>query len=297
MDQVPDFPAKLGMMLKSLSLSRVAVAQRLGVDKSLVGRWLSGVVHPSEHNLSKISLLLAEGLPQFRMADWYEEAAVLARRYGFDLPHSSTVPPGKGGALGEFLESVSGELAQRGSAYEGFWRTSRPSLLMPGELFHDYGMMRRRADGMIEVLMGGSGLDFTGYLFPVGGNIAVFLYDRVGRSPVSVLCKGVALQRAMVLDGILMLAALDSARSPVAFPLIVERVGDLSGDTGHDDATYARIIEERPEPLDPLGDSAIKARIFREIGLEAAQVGGEAILSVQPGTAVSRGTTGLGLKG
>jgi len=297
MELVPDFPVKLGMTLKAMSLSRVAVAHRLGVDKSLVGRWLSGVVHPTEHNLAKISHLLAEGLPQFSMADWYEDAAVLARRYGLDLPQAPAGRSGDGKALGEFLESVAGELMQRGSAYEGFWRTSRPSLLMPGDLFHDYGMIRRRDDGMIEVLMGGSGLDFTGYLFPVGGNISVFLYDRVGRSPVSVLCKGVALQRAMVLDGILMLAALDSARTPAAFPLIVERVGDLSGDREADDASYARIIEERPEPLDPLGDSAIKARIFRDIGLAAAQAGGEAILSVQPGTALSRGSTGLGLRG
>jgi len=297
MDQVPDFPVKLGMMLKSLSMSRVAVAQRLGVDKSLVGRWLSGAVHPTEHNLSRISQMLADSLPQFSMADWSEGAAVLARRYGFDLPHAPASHPGEGEALGEFLESASGELTQRGSAYEGFWRTSRPSLLMPGELFHDYGIIRRRSDGMIEVLMGGSGLDFTGYLFPVAGNMVVFLYDRIGRSPVSVMCKGVALTRAMVLDGILLLAALDSARTPAAFPLLVERVGDLTGDVEQDNDTYLRIIEERPGPLEDLGDDAIKARIFREIGPAAAHKGGEAILSVQPGTALSRGTTGLGLKG
>ncbi|MGQ7828833.1 hypothetical protein [Altererythrobacter sp. Z27] len=296
MNHVADLPLKLGMLMKATSLSRVALAQQLAVDKSLVGRWLSGAVHPTDHNLARLSSLIGDYLPGFRLADWFEDSATLAQRYGIaqeSAPGEVTFP----GVIGEFLSSVSEESAMRGSAYEGFWRTSRPSLLMPGELFHDYGLIRRGPSGLMEVRMGGSGLEFEGYLIPFAGNLAVYLFDRIGRSPVTVMFKGVTLPRAMVFDGILLLAALDSARTPVAFPILVERVGDLSGDAEADDQRYAEIIETMPQPLEPLPDDVLKARIYRDSGPSSAAQGGDAFLSVSISSALSRGTTGRGLHG
>lgn len=296
MDQARDLPIKLDMMLKAASLSRVELAHQLGVDKSLVGRWLAGTVHPSEHNLARLSLLLADHAEGFRLADWYLPAEDLARRYSMEIPTAPGVSPAEP-ILGEFREAVEGDITARGSAYEGFWRTSRPSLLMPGELFHDYGIIRRTGIGLVEVKMSGSGLDFTGHLFPFAGNIIVYLFDRIGRSPVTVMCRGVTLPRAMVLDGIIMLAALDPARTPAAFPLLVERVGDITGDAARDDATYAELADLQPQPLDPIGDKAIKARIYRDSGPSIAAQGGDAFLSVSAGGSLSRGSTGRGLKG
>lgn len=296
MEHVADLPLKLDMLMKATSLSRVALAQQLAVDKSLVGRWLSGSVHPTHHNLARLSSLMGDRFPGFRLADWFDDTKVLAERYGISL-NSSTEEITRNGVLGEFLEAVSDENAMRGAAYEGFWRTSRPSLLMPGDLFHDYGLIRRNPGGLIEVRMGGSGLEFEGYLIPFSGNIAVYLFDRVGRSPVTVMCKGVTLPRAMVLDGLLMLAALDSARTPAAFPIIVERVGDLTGDREADDRCYAEIVESMPEPLEPLPPDVLKARLYRESGASAAEKGGDFFLSVSPASTLSRGTTGRGLQG
>lgn len=296
MDTARDLPIKLDMVLKAASLSRVALAQALGVDKSLIGRWLAGTVHPSEHNLSRLSHLMEERLPGFRLADWYVPAEELARKFELEAPTQPDISPAEP-ILGEFREAAAQEIDSRGAAYEGFWRTARPSLLMPGELFHDYGMIRRTPAGLIEVRMSGSGLDFAGHLFPFAGNIVVYLFDRIGRSPVTVLCKGVTLPRAMVLDGIIMLAALDPARTPAAFPLLVERVGDLSGDAARDDATYAELADLQPQPLDPVGDDAIKARIYRDSGPTFAAQGGDAFLSVGAQASLSRGTTGRGLRG
>ena len=296
MNHVADLPLKLDMLMKATSLSRVALAQQLAVDKSLVGRWLSGAVHPTDHNLARLSSLIGDYLPGFRLADWFEDSATLAKRYGIEqesAPGEVTFP----GVIGEFLSAVSEESAMRGSAYEGFWRTSRPSLLMPGELFHDYGLIRRGPSGLMEVRMGGSGLEFEGYLIPFAGNLAVYLFDRIGRSPVTVMFKGVTLPRAMVFDGILLLAALDSARTPVAFPILVERVGDLSGDAEADDQRYAEIIETMPQPLEPLPDDVLKARIYRDSGPSSAAQGGDAFLRVSISSALSRGTTGRGLHG
>lgn len=86
MEQVVELPEKLGLVLKALSLSRVALAQRLGVDKSLVGRWLSGAVHPTEDNLARLAALVAETIPAFRLADLYGGIGELASRLGVAVP-------------------------------------------------------------------------------------------------------------------------------------------------------------------------------------------------------------------
>lgn len=287
MRPVADLPAKMTMVLAGLSLSRVAVAHRLGVDKSVVGRWLAGTVHPSEHNLARLSQVVAEALPGFSLADWDDDIAAMARRHELALPGATTAQASPGdGSLAAFLETAQFELEAHAAPYLGLWRTSRPSLLMNDEIFHDYGLIRRQEDGLIEVRMGGSGLDFSGYLFPVSGNVFVSLFDPVGRSPLTVLCRGVALPRAMVLDGLLMLAALDSDRTPVAMPIVVERVGDLTGDAAADLAAYRAMIDARPRPQEPLADSAIRERLFRA-----------PFLTVAGAASLSRGSTGQGLNG
>lgn len=298
MNPVADFPAKLDLMLKVVSLSRVALAQRMAVDKSLVGRWLAGSVHPSEHNLTRLSTILAHECADFRHADWFEDLPVLAHRHGVEVvspaqPATAILPA----PLAAFLEAAGPELAFRGPAYEGFWRTSRPSLLMRDHVFHDYGMIRRAADGMVEVHIEGSGLAFGGWLFPAAGNLFVFLFDSTGRTPMSLVFKGVSLPKAQSMEGILLLAALDSDRTPAAMPILIERVGDLTGDSDADLARFHEIITDQALPLDPIAPEEVARRLYRDTGPAAALAGGEMFLSVASAQALSRGETGSGLSG
>jgi transcriptional regulator with XRE-family HTH domain len=64
------FSAKLTLVLKALSLSRGQVASLLEVDKSAVGRWLTGAVKPSAHSLSQLSAVVAAKVPGFAVLDW-----------------------------------------------------------------------------------------------------------------------------------------------------------------------------------------------------------------------------------
>jgi DNA-binding transcriptional regulator YiaG len=41
------FSAKLSLVLKVFSMSRGRLAADLGIDKSVVGRWVTGAVKPS----------------------------------------------------------------------------------------------------------------------------------------------------------------------------------------------------------------------------------------------------------
>lgn len=297
MDRIADLPAKLDMALKAMSLSRVALAQRLEVDKSLVGRWLSGSIHPTEHNLVRLTSLAAETIDGFRLADWYADLGAFAQRLGVEMPSSMPFASFAGGeALSSFLEAARPELEHRGSVYEGFWRTSRPSLLMPDQVFHDYGMIRRTPGGLIEVVMEGAGLDFRGWLFPISGNVFVFIFDKTGRSPMSLIFKGVSLPKAMVLDGILLMAALDPSRTPVAVPILLERVGDLSGDEEADREIYARIVQQEPIPDIIWDEGDLERHLVRNFGPDAAAVGGDPFLAVGS-RHLSRGATLKGLRG
>jgi len=297
MKRVPNLAQKLDMLLKASSLSRVGLAQKVGVDKSLVGRWVKGSIHPGEHNLTRLTNVFQEHFPELTLADWYAEDADLAERIG--VAYRPGIPTGvemlADGPFAKIVEASEPEIEFRAKGYEGFWRTSRPSVVMPGELFHDFGMFRLNERGMIEVVMEGAGLTFTGWMFPMSGNLYVFLFDPVGRTPLIVLMKGVTLPRAMSMEGLLLLSALDPARTPAAVPIILERIGDLSGDRDKDDARLREIIEAEPEPLEPLGIETIKKAAYRDVGPEAVKTGGSLYMAISG--ALSHGTTSNGLFG
>lgn len=64
------FPAKLELALKACSMSRGRLAAELGVDKSVVSRWLNGANAPSGHNLSSLTAVVAARFEGFTMLDW-----------------------------------------------------------------------------------------------------------------------------------------------------------------------------------------------------------------------------------
>ncbi len=78
----PSFADRLTLVLKALSISRGRLAADLGLDKSVVSRWMSGVYRPSGENLSLLTRMIAARRPVFTGLDWDrpldEFAAVLA---------------------------------------------------------------------------------------------------------------------------------------------------------------------------------------------------------------------------
>lgn len=269
------------------------MAADLGVDKSLVGRWANGSVRPTEHNLSKITQHVAQRVPGFTMVDWDREPDEFAALLGVRDETGS-------GAEGVFLEfspfppafltQCRAETKRRGAAYEGFWRTTRPSILMEGTTFHDYGMIRQAANGLLQVRMGGSGLKFDGWMLPAEGNVFVILYDSTGFTPLFLVFRGITLPKAVVLDGLLMLAALDASRTPAAIPLMLERIGDLSGNAEKDDAECRELIAREHLAQEDV-DEATLQHLFRDVGPKAAKSGGALFLATAEKSSRSRGTT------
>lgn len=288
------FSTLFRIALLALGISKARAAYLLQVDKSLVGRWASGAVRPTEHNLSRITALVTEQVPQFSMHDWGRDTQSFSQLLGVDpvLAQRSVQPPeAVGGGTLNCVTEARAETEKRGAAYEGFWRTTRPSVLMNGRLFHDYGMFRRGETGLIEVTMGGAGLAFNGWALPLEGNLFVMLDGSVGFTPLFLVFRGVTLPRVTRLDGIVLLAALDSARTPAAMPIVLDRVGDLSGDRAADDARCAEMSNNDPFEDEAHISDELHAHLFRDIGPEAAARGGEMFLTVSAANMLSRGST------
>ncbi|MGL4541733.1 MAG: helix-turn-helix domain-containing protein, partial [Polymorphobacter sp.] len=94
-DRASAFSGRLELILKALSLTRGRLAAELAVDKSLVGRWASGAVRPSAHNLQRLTQLIATRQPGFNLLDWDRDIDALAEKFGVappGAPAAATLP-------------------------------------------------------------------------------------------------------------------------------------------------------------------------------------------------------------
>jgi transcriptional regulator with XRE-family HTH domain len=288
------FAARLHLVLSAIAMSRAKLASVLGVDKSLVGRWAAGSVKPSDHNLSRITAVVAERFPGFTALDWERDLNDFAENLGIDpsVARLDQPLPAVQGLPLQFIELARRNTEHRGAAYEGFWRTSRPSVLMPHLIFQDHGMIRRNANGLLEVRMGGAGLFFHGWMMLAEGNLFVIIHDSTGQTPLFLIFRGVPLPRAEVMEGMLLMAALNAGRTPAAVPILMERIGDLSGDSVEDDAKCDALINRQPTiSVDEISDEN-RAYLLRDIGPNAADKGGDLFLLASG--ALTRGSTATG---
>lgn len=294
MTRTGGFAGRLEVVMKALSLSRGRLAADLGVDKSVVARWATGAVTPSEHNLAALTALVAGRRPGFSMLDWDRSPEALVALFGGDAPAANGGPADPLGYPPAMIEQARAATQRRGAAYEGFWRTTRPSMLMKHRFFHDRGMIRREANGLLSIQFGGAGLLFTGWMLPAEGQLFVTVYDTVGFTPIFLILNGVPLPKASMLDGLVMGAALNAARSPSAYPIIMERTGDLSGDRDADDDACADLLGQ--DPLAPEGSvpDHIERYLIRDIGPRAEAAGGDLFLMAPVATSLSRGETAGG---
>jgi TolB-like protein len=82
------FARKLLLVLEALNWSRTRCARELGMDKSVVSRWASGVMAPTEHNLTRFTALIQQFHPRFQAGDWRLDAAAFAALFRAKAPGS-----------------------------------------------------------------------------------------------------------------------------------------------------------------------------------------------------------------
>lgn len=287
---VGEFPSRLLLALKALSLSRGRLAAELAVDKSVVSRWLSGRQAPSGENLANLTNLVAQRRPGFTLLDWEADLNTLAAKLGV-----ATEPaPGAFGPLAGWLpEAVLKEAqaltALRGADYEGFWRTTRPAIGLPGQFMHDQVLIRRGDNGFLTFRLRVEDMLFEGWTFPTQTQLFSVAADARSGLFIFSIYNAVLRQKAEVLDGISLTIQRVGGGSPVAGANIMQRTGDLSGDRAVDDARFEELAAA--SPLAPQGSVSpeVSDHIFRDFGPTAMASGGTALLTMPFAGSWSRG--------
>ena len=285
------FAGKLELVLKVLSMSRARLAADLGVDKSVVGRWVTGAVRPSAHNLSRLSALIAERIAGFTALDWDRSLPAFAELVGADLDGVSL--DGAGPALQGLplaqMDLFLAATALRGGAYEGFFRTTRPYVLNPGRFVHDYGMIRRDPCGLLRLRIASDGTVVDGWMLPFGNQLAAICVDITSGALMFGLFNGVGTATAEVVDGLVLAPALDAGRTPTAHTMVFERVGDLTGDTEADDRRLAELAALDPVAPEASIPDALRRHLTRDFGPAQAALGGDLLLRLPLSQSLSRG--------
>lgn len=285
--ETQSFAAKLGLALKLLSMSRSRMAAELGADKSVIGRWLAGQVRPSAHNLERLTAVIAGRRAGFTMLDWDRDM----EGFGAALGAPSEVrPPGLGAGLSlPLLDQIAALTDRRHGAYEGFFRTTRPSALMPGRYLHDHGMTKRDASGLLTYRMGIAGTEYEGWLLPVQNQIFAISTELTSGSMAFAIFNGVSQATAEVMDGITLSTAMDPGRTIIAAPIVLNRLGPLTGNDQSDEAHYRELVSGHP--LAPEGSiaPAIEAHLSRDIGPSEMGRGGDWMMTLGLARSIARG--------
>ncbi len=285
------FCKKLELVLKALSTSRGRLAADLGVDKSIVGRWVSGAVQPSAHNLSLLTALVATRVPGFTALDWDRDMESLAGLLGAD---PAVISGGRTSRAVDslplpVLEQVHAATALRGEAYEGFYRSTRPYVLAPGRFVHDHAMIRRDANGLLRLSMGTGGTVVDGWVLPMGNQLFTVACDVTSGAMIFGIFNGVGTAKAELVDGLTLSCALDAGRTPTAHAMAFERIGDLTGDREADDEHFTELTGR--DPVAPEGSipEALHKHLLGDFGPIQAALGGDLLLRMPLARSISRG--------
>lgn len=284
-----DFPARLLLSLKALSISRGRLASALAVDKSVISRWLSGRQAPTGENLANLTALVATRCPGFTQLDWEGDLEALAAKLGVAPEDPAPWGPLAGWLPNSVLQETKTLTDLRGDAYEGFWRTTRPAIGHPGRFIHDAVMIRRAENGFLTSRVAVEDMRFSGWTFLTQTQLfSVLSEPRTGMFTFTIF-NAVLRHRADVLDGISMGLQRVGGGSPAAMGCLMERTGFLSGDDEADDAAFEAAANE--DPLAPEGSISpeVADRLMPDVGPAALAAGGAAILTMPFATSLSRG--------
>jgi transcriptional regulator with XRE-family HTH domain len=284
------FAEKLRLVMGLLAIDRSTIVERIGVDKSVVSRWLQGAVIPSAHNLVRLSELAAERAPGFTAFDWQRDLTGLTRllRGEEEWPVlADAAGPARGLTLG-IIEQAVGATALRGRAYEGFWRTLRPADDPDVGFAYDYIYVRRAPGGLLAASMASLGSVAEGWLLPLHNQLFMFVADTTSGSITYSVMNGLASTKVDVLDGVGVGASHDAGRTPTALPVYSERVADLSGDEEADAAFFAELGRTAPLPTVADVTEQVMGLILPDFGPAAAARGGEWLLQVKRSRSLSR---------
>jgi transcriptional regulator with XRE-family HTH domain len=269
------FASRLVLTLKAMSMTRGQLASALSVDKSLVGRWASGKVMPSAHNLSLLTQFFARSFPGFSLLVWDYEAPAFAAVIGVGAPE-----PAQSLSLPLAMPLPSGAVTASIRAYEGIWRiTTSAGLADQPDLFlHGYTILRMHPDGYLSSKAGMFDLLVDGWTMLVGQQLFSAFNDQVSGRVHFTIMNGVIGGKPGLMDGIGLSCRGELGGVIVSWALVTERVADLTDDPAADLARFMSFVELSPVAEPQSVPERVRHHLVRDVGPRAAAAGGDLLL-------------------
>lgn len=288
------FSERLQLVMKAVALSRGQLAADLGVDKSVVSRWVSGATVPTDHNLARLTAVVARQVPGFTMLDWERDLEALRAGLGLAGSPAGGTQPAVVPDLAQPLLDLPGfarlpafgpaahETAARGIRYCGLWQSWMPTVGRP-DLFHCEHTVIRQEGGWLK----GQALGFC-YRWPLAGFIANgqlllvcsdasdFVFRQFNRADQPIIDE---------VDGLMLAAASLPHQAPTACRVVMVRL--LDGEAGEAEieaALAARAAERASYGADEMPEG-LAAALLPDCGPAAERAGGERLLRADPSMA------------
>ncbi len=207
-------------MMAECNLSRLALARALGVDKSVVGRWLSGVNRPTGHNLTRLTDLFRRYRPDVTLDFWRDVPPPPPLSDPSEEPASEDGPTVAGLKLAARPENDAN--------YESFWAGFYQSTQNRGAVIlcamHILGGPR----GLRAVFTEGR-VSASGAAVAIGARLHLILeitplHDRL----CLFVMNGVGSPDTVAMEGIYMTSAGESEVCASASPIVLFRIGDAA---------------------------------------------------------------------
>jgi hypothetical protein len=225
-DDLPDFARRLQRIMGQLNFSRVALARELALDKTVVGRWLTGVNVPTEHNLTRLTEIVRRRRPDFTLADWRGDAQEFGAAANGAAPREAspqTAMPTSRARLVGLRQSLR---AENGRPFLGLWGGLYLSIanrglilacamrvgIEAGHLYCDFTEGNFTGEG--PVVVAGGRLHIVIEPGPMHDRLGFLIFGSV-HAPV-----------ASLIDGIVMVPAADATGTPAASPVLMFRLDD-----------------------------------------------------------------------
>lgn len=243
MDAPETFSGRLDFALKVINMSPAALGAAVGVDKSVVSRWLSGKVTPSGHNLARIGTEIARRRPEFSAlafeapaADFLaaleiEPPAATSDQRPATAPDSITLPH-------DAIKDARNETARRGMEYYGHYAMYYWSFSRPGRIAR-MALMLRPSNGLIEARYGADGFEFGGWALLLLNRLYIQFSEKRFQAMVFMVTNPGQQPRAMQLTGLLM-GPSDRLMVPTVSPFVLVRMAEVDGDPVRDEVDFLK---------------------------------------------------------
>jgi hypothetical protein len=198
-----------------------------------VGRWLNGVLQPSDHSLTTLTTVLAKHLPQFDRVAWEAPIAEFARRLGVQSA-ATAQPPDASPVLPRAVQTTASTRAFAEDRYAALWMRVFASPGLHGRISFlpmRIGWQKGGAAMPIEyvyrpvVHLRGVAFDLAGWLF---GVMESQLNGKLG----FLALEGVAHETPLLLDGLLTASRATAVPAIFCVRVLAFRLGALPDEAG-----------------------------------------------------------------